>query len=119
MGTTSRSPRTDATRSRRDAVRAAAALIDLTLPVLDGFDVARQLRADRDALLSPHCDDGVDGRRIRRPRPRRRIREHLVKPISVDALLHAPTIATTQPSESPWPREQRPSRAEKRTARIR
>jgi CheY-like chemotaxis protein len=115
----------------RDAVRAAtrfvpqAALIDLTLPVLDGFDVARQLRAltaTRScrliAMTGWTADEYAD--RVRDAG----FDEHLVKPISVHALLHAlSTIPTTPPSASPWPKEQRPSRADradvKRTARIR
>lgn len=115
----------------RDAVRAAtrfvpqAALIDLTLPVLDGFDVARQLRAltaTRScrliAMTGWTADEYAD--RVRDAG----FDEHLVKPISVDALLHAlATIPKTPPSTSPWPREQRPSRADrvevKRIARIR
>ena len=92
----------------RDAVRAAtrfvpqAALIDLTLPVLDGFD-ARQLRAltaTRScrliAMTGWTADEYAD--RVRDAG----FDEHLVKPISVDALLHAlATIPTTPPSASP------------------
>ena len=115
----------------RDAVRVAtrfvpqAALIDLTLPGLDGFDVARQLRALAAtracrliAMTGWTADEYAD--RVRDAG----FDEHLVKPISVHALLHAlaPT-PTTPPSAASWPSEQRPSRADrvegKRTARIR
>jgi CheY-like chemotaxis protein len=115
----------------RDAVRAAtrfapqAALIDLTLPGLDGFDVAKQLRALTAtsacrliAMTGWTADEYVDRARAAG------FDEHLVKPISVDALLHALSpILATSPSASPWPREQRPSRADRievrRTARFR
>jgi len=40
--------------------------------------------------------------------------EHLVKPISADALLHAlAAIPATPPTASPRPSEQRPSRADR------
>jgi CheY-like chemotaxis protein len=80
----------------RDAVRAAtgfapqAALIDLTLPGLDGFDVARQLRALTEtsacrliAMTGWTADEYADRARDAG------FDEHLVKPISADALLHA------------------------------
>ena len=105
----------------RDAVRAAtrfepqAALIDLTLPGLDGFEVARQLRelaATRAcrliAMTGWTADEYVDRARAAG------FDEHLVKPISADALLHALAAipATPQPA-SPRPSEQRPSRADR------
>jgi CheY-like chemotaxis protein len=115
----------------RDAVRAAtrfapqAALIDLTLPGLDGFDVARQMRALAAtracrliAMTGWTADEYADRARAAG------FDEHLVKPISLDALLQAlAPIPATPASASPWPSEQRPSRAERievrRTARFR
>ena len=96
---------------RADAVRAAmlfvphAALIDLTLPGLDGFDVAMQLRAltaTNDcrliAMTGWTADEYVDRARAAG------FDEHLVKPISADALLHAlAAIPATPPSASPRP----------------
>jgi len=112
----------------RDAVRTAtrfvpqAALIDLTLPGLDGFEVARQLRGQvttRDcrliAMTGWTADEYADRARAAG------FDEHLVKPISLDALLQA--LATVPATPSPWPREQRPSRADRievqRTVRFR
>jgi CheY-like chemotaxis protein len=90
-----------------------AALIDITLPGLDGFDVATQLRAlttTRDcrliAMTGWTADEYVDRGRAAG------FDEHLVKPISADALLHA-LSAISPPPESPRPAEQRPSRADR------
>jgi two-component system CheB/CheR fusion protein len=115
----------------RDAVRTAtrfvpqAALIDLTLPGLDGFEVARQLRGQvttRDcrliAMTGWTADEYADRARAAG------FDEHLVKPISLDSLLQAlATVPATSTPASPWPSEQRPSRADRievqRTARFR
>ena len=105
----------------RDAVRAAmlfvphAALIDLTLPGLDGFDVASQLRALTAtstcrliAMTGWTADEYADRARAAG------FDEHLVKPISADALLHAlAAIPATPRPASPKPSEQRPSRADR------
>lgn len=105
----------------RDAVRAAmwfapqAALIDITLPGLDGFDVARQLRAltvtracRLIAMTGWTADEYVDRAHAAG------FDEHLVKPISADALLQAlAAIPATQQPTSPRPSEQRPSRPDR------
>jgi len=113
----------------RDAVRAAtrfapqAALIDLTLPGFDGFEVARQLRGlvtTRDcrliAMTGWTADEYADRARAAG------FDEHLVKPISLDSLLQALATVPATPA-SPWPSEQRPSRADRieaqRAARFR
>jgi len=104
----------------RDAVRAAmffaphAALIDLTLPGLDGFDVATQLRALTAtsacrliAMTGWTADEYADRARAAG------FDEHLVKPISLDSLLQAlARISAPSTSASPWPSEQRPNRAD-------
>ena len=103
----------------RDAVRAAtrfapqAALIDLTLPGLDGFDVAKQLRgiaATRAcrliAMTGWTADEYADRARAAG------FDEHLVKPISLDALLQALAMIPATPT-SAWPSEQRPNRSDR------
>lgn len=105
----------------RDAVRAAtwfapqAALIDLTLPGLDGFDVAMQLRA---LTVTSTCRlIAMTGWTAEEYFVRARAAgfdEHLVKPISADALLEAlATIPATEQPASPRPNEQRPSRPDR------
>jgi two-component system CheB/CheR fusion protein len=68
----------------------AAALIDLTLPTIDGFTVAERLRslpATRDALLVA-MTGWVTEEHFRRAMIAG-FDKHLVKPISVDALVDA------------------------------
>ena len=67
-----------------------AALIDLTLPSLDGFGVAERLRASpvtRDALLIAMTGWATEEHQIRSHAAG--FDKHLVKPISVDVLVGA------------------------------
>jgi len=97
----------------RDALRTAtqfaphAALIDLTLPGLDGFDVARQLRAltaTRNchliAMTGWTAEDYIDRARAAG------FDAHLEKPIPSETLIHAlspigATSGTSWPSDHP------------------
>jgi CheY-like chemotaxis protein len=68
----------------------AAALIDLTLPRLDGFEVAARLRecpATRDSLLVAMT--GWAGEQHYQRARAAGFDKHLVKPISVDSLIDA------------------------------
>lgn len=67
-----------------------AALIDLTLPSLDGFGVAERLRSSpvtRDALLIAMTGWATEEHQLRAYAAG--FDKHLVKPISVDALVDA------------------------------
>jgi CheY-like chemotaxis protein len=68
-------------------LRPAFALVDLGLPVMDGFELAKRLR---DMLPAPPVLVAVTGDTSRASRSRFRgagFREHLIKPIDVTRLL--------------------------------
>jgi DNA-binding response OmpR family regulator len=91
-----------------DAVRAAerfkptAALIDLSIPSLDGFEVAQRLRASRathDSLLIAMTGWSTDEHETRAREAG--FDSHLVKPISVEALIGAlSAVPAGRPSPS-------------------
>jgi CheY-like chemotaxis protein len=101
----------------RDAIQLApefaptAALIDLTLPIVDGFDVARTLRA---AAATQHCRliamTGWTGDEYAERARMAGFDAHLVKPISVETLIRTLSPAGTPTSSLAVP-ARRPARA--------
>ena len=103
---------TDGLEALRDARDFAptAALIDLTLPTIDGFAVAehlRERRATRDALLIAMTGWATEEHTARAKEAG--FDAHLVKPISVNALLGALEPLATR-TAAPRPRRARPCR---------
>jgi CheY-like chemotaxis protein len=69
-------------------------LLDLALPLLDGFAVARRLRADASTRTAHiHCLSGLPGPRVREEAYRSGCETFLSKPVDVNALL---TLAQEQ-----------------------
>jgi CheY-like chemotaxis protein len=65
-------------------------LLDLTLPGLDGYAVARRLRADpHTRALHIHCLSGQPGRAAREQARQAGFELYLTKPVGLDALLAA------------------------------
>jgi CheY-like chemotaxis protein len=63
-------------------------LLDLALPLLDGFAVARRLRGDaRTRTAHIHCLSGLRGPHVREEAYRAGCETFLSKPVDVDALL--------------------------------
>jgi CheY-like chemotaxis protein len=83
------------------AKRPDVALIDIGLPGLDGYEVARRVRA-----LGPNCPVLIALTGYSQPEDRRRAQEagfdaHLVKPVDPSALTRLLTTLETPPRESP------------------
>jgi CheY-like chemotaxis protein len=75
-------------------------ILDLLLPGLDGFAVARRLRADPLTLAAHiHCLTGLGGERIREQALRAGCDEVLTKPVDADNLLEV-VGRSTKPSTS-------------------